>query len=174
MSTVSQRLAALREAMAAAGVAAYLIPTGDPHASEYLPAHYNSREYFSGFTGENSTLVVTRTASALWADGRFFVQAEKELAGTEIQLMRMGEPNVPTVEQYCADALQEGEAAGLAPLPAGLEEAVAVAQASTFLHKVLPEELAGRYYEEQLRRCAELRAAADPAEYERARWFGVL
>lgn len=71
-------------------------------------------------------------------------------------------------------ALQEGEAAGLAPLPAGLEEAVAVAQASTFLHKVLPEELAGRYYEEQLRRCAELRAAADPAEYERARWFGVL
>ena len=68
-------------------------------------------------------------------------------------------------------ALQEGEAAGLAPLPAGLEEAVAVAQASPFLHKVLPEE---RYYEEQLRRCAELRAAADPAEYERARWFGVL
>ena len=118
MSTVSQRLAALREAMAAAGVAAYLIPTGDPHASEYLPAHYNSREYFSGFTGENSTLVVTRTASALWADGRFFVQAEKELAGTEIQLMRMGEPNVPTVEQYCADALQEGESLGLCGLTA--------------------------------------------------------
>ena len=66
MSTVSERLAALRSAMRSAGVAAYLIPTGDPHSSEYLPAHYNSREYFSGFTGENSTLVVTLTKSALW------------------------------------------------------------------------------------------------------------
>ena len=118
MSTVSERLAALRSAMRSAGVAAYLIPTGDPHSSEYLPAHYNSREYFSGFTGENSTLVVTLTKSALWADGRFFVQAEKQLAGTEIELMRMGEPGVPTVEQYCADALQEGEKLGLCGLTA--------------------------------------------------------
>ena len=121
MSTVSERLAALRSAMRAAGVAAYLIPTGDPHSSEYLPAHYNSREYFSGFTGENSTLVVTLTKSALWADGRFFVQAEKQLAGTEIELMRMGEPGVPTVEQYCADALQEGEKLGLCGLTASCQ-----------------------------------------------------
>ncbi len=118
MSTVSQRLAALRGAMEAAGVAAYLIPTGDPHSSEYLPAHYNSREYFSGFTGENSTLVVTMEGSALWADGRFFVQAEKELAGTEIQLMRMGEPGVPTVEEYCAAHLAEGQSLGLCGLTA--------------------------------------------------------
>ncbi len=118
MSTVSERLAALRSAMRDAGCAAYLIPTGDPHASEYLPAHYNSREYFSGFTGENSTLVVTLDASALWADGRFFVQAEKQLAGTEIQLMRMGEPGVPTVEAYCAGALQEGQSLGLCGLTA--------------------------------------------------------
>lgn len=121
MSTVSERLAALRSAMRAAGVAAYLIPTGDPHSSEYLPAHYNSREYFSGFTGENSTLVVTLTKSALWADGRFFVQAEKQLAGTEIELMRMGEPGVPTVEQYCADTLQEGEKLGLCGLTASCQ-----------------------------------------------------
>ena len=118
MSTVSQRLAALRGAMEAAGVAAYLIPTGDPHSSEYLPAQYNSREYFSGFTGENSTLVVTMEGSALWADGRFFVQAEKELAGTEIQLMRMGEPGVPTVEEYCAAHLAEGQSLGLCGLTA--------------------------------------------------------
>src|SRR5699024_9848525 len=100
MSTVSERLAALRSAMRSAGVAAYLIPTGDPHSSEYLPAHYNSREYFSGFTGENSTLVVTLTKSALWADGRFFVQAEKQLAGTEIEMMRKGEQGGPTVAQF--------------------------------------------------------------------------
>ena len=113
MNTVNERIAALRAAMEAQGCAAYIIPTGDPHSSEYLPTHYNSREYFSGFTGENSNLVVTRTGSALWADGRFFVQAEKQLAGTEIQLQKMAEPGVPTVEEYCANALNEGEALGL-------------------------------------------------------------
>ena len=118
MNTVNKRIAALRAAMEAKGCAAYLIPTGDPHSSEYLPTHYNSRESFSGFTGENSTLVVTKTGSALWADGRFFVQAEKELAGSEIQLQKMAEPGVPTVEQYCADALGEGEALGLCGLTA--------------------------------------------------------
>lgn len=79
MNTVPERLAALRAAMAANGVAVYLIPVGDPHASEYLPAHYTSLTWFSGFHGENSNLVVTRTGSALWADGRYFVQAEKSL-----------------------------------------------------------------------------------------------
>ena len=118
MSTVNERIAALRAAMLAQGCEAYLIPTGDPHSSEYLPTHYNSREYFSGFTGENSTLVVTRTGSALWADGRFFVQAEKELAGSEIQLQKMAEPGVPTVEEYCADALSEGQMLGLYGLTA--------------------------------------------------------
>ena len=115
---VSQRLTALREAMTANGAAAYLIPVGDPHASEYLPDHYTSLTWFSGFHGENATLVVTRTESALWADGRYFVQAEKELAGTEIRLQRMDEPGVPTVEEYCAAALSEGEALGLCGLTA--------------------------------------------------------
>ena len=115
---VPQRLTALREAMTANGVAAYLIPVGDPHASEYLPDHYTSLTWFSGFHGENATLVVTHTESALWADGRYFVQAEKELAGTEIRLQRMDEPGVPTVEEYCAAALSEGEALGLCGLTA--------------------------------------------------------
>ena len=95
MNTVPERLAALRAAMAANGVAVYLIPVGDPHASEYLPCHYTSLTWFSGFHGENSNFVVTRTESALWADGRYFVQAEKEIAGTEIKLQRMGEPACP-------------------------------------------------------------------------------
>jgi Xaa-Pro aminopeptidase len=118
MNPTNERIAALREAMLANGCEAYLIPTGDPHSSEYLPTHYNAREYFSGFTGENSNLVVTRTGSALWADGRFFVQAENQLAGTEIELMRMAEPGVPTVEEYCANALGEGQALGLCGLTA--------------------------------------------------------
>ena len=118
MNTVPERLAALRAAMDANGVDLYLIPVGDPHSSEYLPDHYTSLTYFSGFHGENSNFVVTKDKSAIWADGRYFVQAEKEIAGTEIELERMGEPGVPTVEQYCADALPEGGVLGLCGLTA--------------------------------------------------------
>ena len=118
MNTVPERLAALRAAMKANGVDVYLIPVGDPHSSEYLPGHYTSLTYFSGFHGENSNLVVTMTESAVWADGRYFVQAEKEIAGTEIQLMRMGEPGVPTAEEYCGKVLPEGGTLGLCGLTA--------------------------------------------------------
>ena len=116
MNTVPERLAALRAAMKANGVDVYLIPVGDPHSSEYLPDHYTSLTYFSGFHGENSNFVVTMTESAVWADGRYFVQAEKEIAGTEIQLMRMGEPGVPTAEEYCGKVLPEGGTLGLCGL----------------------------------------------------------
>ena len=118
MNTVAERLAALRAAMKANGVDVYLIPVGDPHSSEYLPDHYTSLTYFSGFHGENSNFVVTMTESAVWADGRYFVQAEKEIAGTEIQLMRMGEPGVPTAEEYCGKVLPEGGTLGLCGLTA--------------------------------------------------------
>ena len=118
MNTVPERLAALRAAMKANCVDVYLIPVGDPHSSEYLPDHYTSLTYFSGFHGENSNFVVTMTESAVWADGRYFVQAEKEIAGTEIQLMRMGEPGVPTAEEYCGKVLPEGGTLGLCGLTA--------------------------------------------------------
>ena len=118
MNTVPERLAALRAAMQANGVDVYLIPVGDPHSSEYLPDHYTSLTYFSGFHGENSNFVVTMTESAVWADGRYFAQAEKEIAGTEIQLMKMGEPGVPTVEEYCAKVVPEGGKLGLCGLTA--------------------------------------------------------
>ena len=118
MNTVPERLAALRAAMQANGVDVYLIPVGDPHSSEYLPDHYTSLTYFSGFHGETSNFVVTPTESAVWADGRYFVQAEKEIAGTEIQLMRMGEPGVPTAEEYCGKVLPEGGTLGLCGLTA--------------------------------------------------------
>ena len=118
MNTVPERLAALRAAMKANGVDVYLIPVGDPHSSEYLPDHYTSLTYFSGFHGENSNFVVTMTESAVWADGRYFVQAEKEIAGAEIQLMRMGEPGVPTAEEYCGKVLPEGGTLGLCGLTA--------------------------------------------------------
>ena len=120
MNPTNERIAALRTAMLSEGLGAYLVPCGDPHSSEYLPDHYRSLTWFSGFHGENCNLVVTPTESALWADGRFFVQAEKELAGTEIRLQKMGEPGVPTVEEYCAAALSEEQCLGFCGLTASL------------------------------------------------------
>lgn len=112
MQTVPERLAALRAAMAAAGCDAYILPSSDPHSSEYAPAHYTSWEYFSGFACENANLVVTQTAAALWVDGRFFGAADAALAGTGVDSMHMGVKGVPTVEEYLEALLQEGSVLG--------------------------------------------------------------
>ncbi len=107
--TTNEKISQLRTAMLAAGAEVCLIPSSDPHVSEYLPAHWAARSYFSGFTGSMGTLVVTSTGSALWADGRYFIQAERQIAGSEIELQRIGVEGVPTVNQYIADHLSEGQ-----------------------------------------------------------------
>ena len=94
--TVNEKVAALRAAAIANGGDGVLLLSSDPHSSEYLPDHYNNLPYFSGFTGENSTMVVTQSGSALWCDGRFYVQGDKQLAGTEIACMHAGAPGVAT------------------------------------------------------------------------------
>jgi Xaa-Pro aminopeptidase len=89
MSTpISIRIAALRDTMAKHGVAACIVPTADPHLSEYLPAHWKAREWFSGFDGSAGILVVTAKQAGLWTDSRYFSQAEQQLAGTGIALMK--------------------------------------------------------------------------------------
>lgn len=105
MITTNEKIARLRRSMEAAGADACLIPSSDPHLSEYLPAHWRGRSYLSGFTGSAGTLVVTRQKSALWTDGRYFIQAQQQLAGSEIELQRMAQKGVPTVAQYLAAEL---------------------------------------------------------------------
>ena len=112
MMTVPQRLAALRAAMAQAGCDAFLMPSSDPHSSEYAPAHYTAWEYFSGFSCENSNLVVTADEAALWVDGRFFGAADAALAGTGIASMHMGVKGVPTLNQWLTEKLQKGQTLG--------------------------------------------------------------
>ena len=107
--TTNEKISALRAAAKDAGGSGVLLMTSDPHSSEYLPAHYNSLTWFSGFTGENSTLVVTMTGSALWCDGRFYVQADRQLAGTEIVCMHAGSAGVPTVAEYLTAHFKEGQ-----------------------------------------------------------------
>lgn len=101
--TVNEKIAVLRGEMAKANVDALVIPTSDPHMSEYIPEAWKARKEFSGFTGSAGTLVVTTEESGLWTDGRYFIQAETQLSGSEIKLFRMREKGVPTVEEYLAD-----------------------------------------------------------------------
>ena len=110
--TTNEKLSLLREKMAEAGVQAYLIPSSDPHISEYLPDHWRARAWLSGFDGSAGTLVVTETESGLWTDGRYFIQAADQLRDTTIELFKSGEPGVPTVHQFLNDKLQEGMCLG--------------------------------------------------------------
>ena len=113
MGNVTEKISALRVAMEKAGVQAYVIPSSDPHLSEYPPEHWKARRYFSGFTGSAGTLVVTPLKSGLWTDGRYFIQAERELRGSGIRLYRMGVRGVPSYPEFLARELKNGDTAGL-------------------------------------------------------------
>lgn len=109
---IKGRIKALRSAMAEAGITAWYITTADFHNSEYVSDYFKVREFFSGFTGSNGDLLVTEDSAGLWTDGRYFVQAEKELEGSGITLFKMGEENVPTVLKYIENDLGEGDTLG--------------------------------------------------------------
>ena len=107
-----KELIALRQAMAAANIDVYVIPTDDFHGSEYVGDYFKCRHYVSGFTGSAGTLVVSRDWAGLWTDGRYFLQGAQQLAGTGIDLCKMGQPGVPTVEQWLEAHLEPGQTLG--------------------------------------------------------------
>lgn len=113
MKTVPERIAALRAAMKEAGVDGFLIPSSDPHMSEYLPDSYQARSWFSGFNGSVGTLAVTADAAALWVDGRYFIQAERQIAGSGIELMRIAQKGTPEIPAWLADTLPENGVMGV-------------------------------------------------------------
>ncbi|MEG1733287.1 MAG: aminopeptidase P family protein, partial [Longicatena sp.] len=84
---------------------AYIIPTSDFHETEYAGEYFKARKYMSGFSGSAGTFVVAKDKAALWTDGRYFIQAEAQLKDTGIELMKMGEPNVPTMNQYINEVI---------------------------------------------------------------------
>lgn len=97
---IKQRIIELRKWMKEKGITYYVIPTSDSHQSEYVNDYFKTREFFTGFTGSNGTLVVGQDGSGLWTDGRYFVQAEQELIGSDIHLFKMEEEGVPTIIEY--------------------------------------------------------------------------
>ena len=109
MEETIKHLEALREQMCKYNIDAVIIPGTDPHQSEYIGDHWKLRDWITGFTGSNGTAVITTDDARLWTDSRYFLQAEKELAGTGITMMKEDGGNDPTVNQWLAENLQEGD-----------------------------------------------------------------
>lgn len=104
---IKERIQHLRALMAENQMDAYIIPTADFHESEYVGDYFKARKYMSGFTGSAGTLVVTLTEAGLWTDGRYFLQAARQLADTGITLYKMGEEGVPSIEEFLSEQLPQ-------------------------------------------------------------------
>ncbi|WP_276948140.1 aminopeptidase P family protein [Acetatifactor muris] len=118
---IQERLADLRTRMKAEGIDYYMIPTADFHSSEYVNDYFKVREYFCNFSGSNGTLVVWQEGAGLWTDGRYFIQAHKELEGTTVTLFRMQDEGVPTITEFLQKNMEQGQTLGFdgRVIPAG-------------------------------------------------------
>ena len=103
---VVERLAALRQEMREAGLAAYVVPGNDPHASEYMASHWFEMQWISGFNGESGTMVITLDRALLWTDSRYYLQAGLELKDSTIELMRESDVDCPKIVDWLADNVQ--------------------------------------------------------------------
>lgn len=112
MNSVLSRLDALRQEMKDAGLQAYIIPTSDFHDTEYVCDYFAARAYFSGFTGSAGTLVVLDEGGALWTDGRYFIQAARQLEGSGLTLMKMGMEGTPSIVEYLISHLKASDTVG--------------------------------------------------------------
>lgn len=112
MNPVPERLAALRKKMQENNVAFYIVPTDDFHQDEYVGDHFKARVYITGFTGSAGTALITETEAFLWTDGRYFIQAAKELEDSTVELMKMSEPGVPTISQFLKEHVKPGQTLG--------------------------------------------------------------
>ena len=108
MNIYTERVNFLQKIMEDKKLDYVIVPTGDYHNSEYVGAYFKLREFISGFTGSNGTLLITKKEAFLWTDGRYFVQAEKELVGSNIELFRMGIEGVPTIPEYIFEQGKKG------------------------------------------------------------------
>ena len=112
-TNIPERIAALREAMKQHKIDADIIPTSDPHMSEYPADCWKYREWISGFTGSAGTVIITADKAGLWTDSRYFLQASTQLEGTGIELFKMMLPETPTIPEFLTHELKEGQTVGL-------------------------------------------------------------
>ena len=109
---VKERLSCLRKLMEEKGIDFYVIPTADFHQSEYVGEYFKARKYMTGFSGSAGTAVISKDWAGMWTDGRYFIQAAKQMEGTTVELMKMREPGVPTIEEYLEEHLPENGVIG--------------------------------------------------------------
>ena len=106
-TNIQERIGLLRKWMKTQGLKAFIVPTTDPHNSEYVAAHWEARQWLTGFTGSAGTAVVTMNKAALWTDSRYFLQAEEQLKGTEIILMKEKLISTPTIGEWLKEEVKE-------------------------------------------------------------------
>jgi Xaa-Pro aminopeptidase len=110
---ITARVAALREAMRRASVEAFVVPSTDPHISEYVADHWKVRAWISGFTGSAGTVALTLSDAGLWTDSRYFIQAAQQLRGTGIELYKEMLPETPSIAEFLTARLKSGSAVGV-------------------------------------------------------------
>ena len=110
---IKSKLAALRAEMEARQLSAFIVPSTDPHSGEYVPEHWESRKWISGFTGSAGTAVITLSDAGLWTDSRYFIQAEEQLTGTGIRLFKDRLPETPSISEWLGSILKEGDKVGI-------------------------------------------------------------
>jgi Xaa-Pro aminopeptidase len=113
MSSVEEKIQRLRKSMQAGQVQACIIPTTDPHISEYTPDRWKTRAWISGFTGSAGTVVITKNKAGLWTDSRYFLQAEEQLRSSGIDLYRTGLPETPAFSDWIVSELSPGDCVGI-------------------------------------------------------------
>lgn len=149
--TTNKRLAALREQMQGEGVAACIVTNSDPHHSEYSGVHWLAREYISGFSGSAGDVVVLAQGGGLWTDGRYFIQAEEQLAGSGLSLFRARVEGTPTIAEHLVAVLQAGDAIAVAgnSISAALYDELSAAVKSSSLSLRTDLDLVGRVWSER-------------------------
>ena len=111
--TIPKRIQSLRTWMEQVGIDAFIIPSTDPHLSEYVAPHWQSREWISGFTGSAGTVVITQEEAGLWTDSRYFLQAARQLKGTGIDLYKEMLPETPSIPTFLSARLKRGQTVGI-------------------------------------------------------------
>ena len=110
--TINERIKELRALMKENNIDVYFVPSADNHQSEYTGSYFRTRAFITGFTGSAGTAIITQNEAGLWTDGRYFIQAEAQLKDSEIKLYKMGNPGVPTVNEYLEQVLTPGSTLG--------------------------------------------------------------
>ena len=106
MSSINDRVRMLRDYLRRNGLCAFIFPSTDPHQGEYVPAHWMTRQWISGFDGSAGTAVVTLTDAALWTDSRYFIAAEEQLKDTPFCLMKDGLPETPSITEWICEKVK--------------------------------------------------------------------